>query len=72
MTAVTLWLLMSLPTGFAGNAYGGPSSTAAPTVVARFASRSECERVSQWLTKNRSGNFGPPVGCIEATVYPGS
>lgn len=54
-----IWLLMS----FASDYHG----TAAPTVVEKFYSKEQCERVSKFLNDNKQGirNHAPTTACID-------
>lgn len=64
MSTITLWLLMSMAVS-----HHHMHGVAPATVVERFVSKDECERVSKWLQENRRGGYAPIVGCIEAKVY---
>ena len=62
VTATVIWLLVSFASDYRG--------IAAPTVVQRFYSKEQCERVSKFLNDNKQGirANAPTTACIDVKV----
>jgi len=64
MNTILVWLLISLPASGTSQTGIAPAS-----VVERFESAPECERVAYYITANRKEGYATPrVGCIQARV----
>lgn len=62
MTTITIWLLISLP------GISGTSSSVPTTLVERFATVTECERVRGVI---QGSSIRQPMLCVQATVVKG-
>lgn len=61
MTTITVWLLMNIAAG------GYQNGKVPASVVERFVTLQECERVSKWLNDSKN-NYANNTACIQATI----